>query len=261
MKAVDYNSLIGDLFRTRYMEVPNSTYLYRLSSPRYDGTLLLLARLLKRVQACTLQEHQDLREGLNLLEVYTYRLTLCPNMDYKRLLLKVLLEMYVGNYQNIVSYYLKPALYELYLLFGSVKTVSYENTVQPAWSYNPVDYRELYRAEDAPLVKVLTVAGKLDRLHEEFAYQTHCGTADRKVFETEEFRLLKKVYLLLKQVPVVPLLLDQIRPVLDGLVSLKARVYSSRVYRLYGVEYHHRSCLVRPEVHNYDDYIHKRSTA
>lgn len=261
MKAVDYNSLIGDLFRTRYMEVPNSTYLYRLSGPRYDGTLLLLARLLKRVQACTLQEHQDLREGLNLLEVYTYKLTLNPNMDYKRLLLKVLLEMYVRNYQNIVSFYLKPALYELYLLFGTVKTVSYENTVQPAWSYNPVDYQELYRVEDAPLVKALMAAGRLDQLHEEFAYQTHRGSADKTAFMKMEFRLLKKVYLLLKRVPVTRPVLDQIRPVLDGLVSLKARVYSSRVYRLCGVEYHHRSCLVRPETHNYDDYIHRRSTA
>lgn len=224
-----------------------SPYIFRwnhpdeLKSPDYDGSLLILARMIKTVDPERVRKYSYLavdkitRTCLVLNDIRSGALPLINN--------------FVSTLNETIS---RACLKSNSLISGLITELCTRNPYMKI--YFDCDLLSVDRREE---VKVLRVAAKLDELQEEHAYSSSKGQTTESL-RLRELYLMKKLYYLSRKVSNLELS-EQIRPVLDGLVFRVSQLYSSRLYKCYKIPYPYSKTLTQRYIRNYTDYIHRRS--
>lgn len=215
-----------------------SPYIFRwnhpdeLKSPDYDGSLLILARMIKTVDPERVSEYSYLA------------------VDKITRTCLVLNDIRSGALPLINSFV--STLKSNSLISGLITELCARNPYMKI--YFDCDLLSVDRHKE---VKVLRVASKLDELQEEHAYSSSKGQTTESL-RLRELYLMKKLYSLSRKVSNLELS-EQIRPVLDGLIFRVSQLYSSRLYKCYKIPYPYSKTLTHRYTRNYTDYIHRRS--
>lgn len=238
----EYSSYIRSIFEILdflHWRCYISPYIFRwnhpdeLKSPDYDGSLLILARMVKTVDPGRVSEY-------SYLAVDKITKTCLVLNDIRSGALPLI--------NNFVS-----TLRGNSLISGLITELCTRNPYMKIYFDRKFLVEERHKE-----VKVLRVAAKLDELQEEYAYSSFKGIGQTtESLKLRELYLMKKLYSLSRKVSNFELA-GQVRPVLDGLIFRVSQLYSSRLYKFYNIPYPYSKTLTYRYTRDYTDYIHRR---